>query len=146
MYRGMAHDRSRLPTLHDQFRTTPGSRFTASHAAMPFFAAMLRRGDHEDGTMPSSYLRALFPTISDALPANYRARSPTMSQTTLACAMTNALLMHVSRPSARFPYQSGHHHRSCITGRLGCRCSNCAPSDIPQIRAHSLDGNRESLF
>lgn len=48
--------------------------------------------------LPSSYLRALFPTIPVALPANDRVRSPTVLPTTLACGMTNALLMHLSRP------------------------------------------------
>lgn len=55
------------------------TRFTASHAAMPSFAAMLRRGDHEDGTMPLLICALCFPTIPDALPANDHARSPTMS-------------------------------------------------------------------
>lgn len=41
MHRGLAFNRSRLPTLPYQFRATPDSRFTASQAAMPFLAAML---------------------------------------------------------------------------------------------------------
>ena len=91
--------------------------------------------------MPSLICALCFPTIPDVPPANDHARSPTMSPTILACAMTNALLMHVSRASARFPYQSGRHHRSCITGHLGCMCSDCAHPRFLQICVRALEND-----
>lgn len=55
MHRGVTLNRSRLASLPYPTNFVPhpirDSRFTASQAAIPLFAAMLRRGDHEDGTI-----------------------------------------------------------------------------------------------
>ncbi|KAJ4989100.1 hypothetical protein SVAN01_05362 [Stagonosporopsis vannaccii] len=101
---------------------------------MPLFAAMLRRGDHEDGTI------AIFLSAPLTSPRFLTRCQPMTTSGCPRCRQSNPCMCHDERAtharlpaSARFGFETRHHHRSCITCRLGCRCPNCARCDIPQI-------------
>src|SRR5690242_12426441 len=120
---------------------------------MPLFAAMLRRDDHEDVTV------AIFLSAPLTSPRFLTRCQPITTPECPRCRQSNPCMCHDERAtyarlpaSARFRFETGHHHRSCITCRLGCRCPNCARCDIPQIcvkeKSRTIEGSAHiaSLF
>lgn len=105
------------------------TRVTASHAAMPFFAAMLRRSDHEDGTMPLLICALYFPTIPYALPANDHSRSPTMCHDERATYARLPALSAISLP--KWASSSLLHHSPSGVQSLQLRPLRRCASDLP---------------